>query len=223
MCKGYIYACLVQPQKIPLWLQTGDLADADFLYQGVSFNYIVYGKAVMLSNNYVALDVLTESFQEQFSIFSNQLGMIHNHIFRAVATYHLNGINEGVNALENALKIAQADNIILPFVENAPDILKVLKAMANSDSQNEYLKKIVFYSEQYIESLNSSHPYKVKLSPRELEVLSLVAEGLKREKIASRLFLSEGTVKTHLKNIYQKLEVSGKVSAIKVAQLQGLI
>ena len=79
------------------------------------------------------------------------------------------------------------------------------------------------YSAQYIEILNSSRPDKVKLSPRELEVLSFVADGLKRDEIAARLFLSEGTVKTHFKNIFQKLEVSGKVAAIKVAQLQGLI
>lgn len=223
MCKGYIYASLGQPEKIPYWLQTGAMTTADLLYQGVAFNYIVYGKAVMLSKNYVALDVLTESFQEQFSIFSNQLGMIHNHIFKAVATYHLNGVKKGVSALENALAMAQADDIIMPFVENAPCILDMLKIAANNHSKNDYISKVVFFSKQYMEVLKNSQPSKVKLSQREAEVLSLVAEGLKREEIASRLFLSEGTVKTHLKNIYQKLEVSGRVSAIKVAQLQGLI
>ena len=223
MCKGYIYACLGQPEKTPYWLQMGDMTTADLLYQGVAFNYIVYGKSVMLSKNYVALDILTESFQEQFSIFSNQLGMIHNYIFKAVATYHIHGMKEGVTTLENALAMAQADDIIMPFVENAPCILDMLKITENNDSENEYISKVVLLSEQYMGVLKSSQPSKVQLSTRELEVLSLVAEGLKREEIASHLFLSEGTVKTHLKNIYQKLEVSGKVSAIKVAQLQGLI
>jgi LuxR family transcriptional regulator, maltose regulon positive regulatory protein len=55
------------------------------------------------------------------------------------------------------------------------------------------------------------------------EVLSLTAAGLKREGIAECLHLSQGTVKTHLQNIYQKLEVSGKTAAIKTAQLHGLI
>jgi len=223
MCKGYVYACLGQVEKIPIWLQTGDIMTANLLYQGVAFNYIVYGNSLMLSKNYVALDVLTDSFQEQFSIFSNQLGMIHNHIFRAVSKYHLYNIDEGVIALENALAIAQADNILMPFVENAPRILDMLKIVANNDSKNDYINKIVLHSKQYMEVLKNSPPSKVRLSPRETEVLSLVAEGLKREEIASRLLLSQGTVKTHLKNIYQKLEVNGKVSAIKVAQLQGLI
>ena len=223
MCKGYIYSCLDQPEKIPCWLQTGDMTTADLLYQGIAFNYIVYGKSVMLSNNYIALEVLTESFKEHFSIFSNQLGLIHNHIFEAAAKYHLYGMKEGASALENALTKGQADNIIMPFVENAPHIMDMLKIVANNDSKNEYIKKVTFYSGQYIDSLKNSQPSKVRLSQREVEVLSLAAEGLKREEIASRLLLSQGTVKTHLQNIYQKLEVSGKTSAIKTAQLHGLI
>ncbi len=223
MCKGYIYACLGQSEKIPYWLQTGEMTTADLLYQGVAFNNIVYGKAVMLSKNYVALDVLTESFRENFSIFSNQLGFIHNYIFKAVAKYRLYGIAEGTKALERALTEGQADNLVMPFVEYAPHILDMLKALSNRDSQNEYLKKIILLSEQYIESLKRSQPNQIKLTPREIEVLSLVAEGLKRDEIAARLFLSEGTVKTHMKNIYQKLEVSGKTTAIKAAQMQGLI
>jgi len=223
MCKGYIYACLEQREKIPFWLQTDDMTTADLLYQGVAFNYIIYGKSVMLSKNYVALEVLTESFQEHFSIFSNQLGFIHNHIFKAVAKYHLYGMAEGVTELENALAKAQADNIIMPLVENSPYIMNMLKIAANNDSRNEYKKKVVFYSEQYMEVLKNSRPSKVRLSQREIEVLSLTADGLKREEIAARLILSQGTVKTHLQNIYQKLEVSGKAAAIKTAQLNGLI
>lgn len=99
----------------------------------------------------------------------------------------------------------------------------MLRIAANRDSRNEYIKKAVYYSEQYLEGLKNSRPGKVSLSHRESEVLSLAAEGLKREEIAERLCLSQGTVKTHLQNIYQKLEASGKISAIKIAQMNGLI
>jgi hypothetical protein len=68
------------------------LTDGDFFYQGMAFNYIVYGKAVVLTKNYVKLEMLTESFEEYFSVFSNQLGFIHNSIFKAVAKYNLYGI-----------------------------------------------------------------------------------------------------------------------------------
>jgi len=52
------------------------------------------------------------------------------------------------------------------------------------------------------------------LSRRELEVLALMAEGLRNAEIASRLFIVEGTVKTHVNHILTKLEVTTRVQAI---------
>ncbi|MEA5067327.1 MAG: LuxR C-terminal-related transcriptional regulator, partial [Eubacteriales bacterium] len=56
-------------------------------------------------------------------------------------------------------------------------------------------------------------------TPRELEVLRLTAEGLRRDEVAARMFVSPGTVKAHLENIYRKLGVSGKTAALKKAQM----
>lgn len=223
MCKGYVYACLGQHEKIPVWLQTGDMTTADLLYQGVAFNYVVYGKTVLLSGNYTVLEMLTEDLHEQFSLFHNQLGFLHNRVFNAVAKYRLYGTEKGFAVLEAALAEAEPDGIVLPFAENASYIMDMLRVAAQRNFRNEYIKKVLSCSEQYLEGLKSSRPNKVSLSQRETEVLALSAEGLKREEIAERLQVSQGTVKTHLQKIYQKLEASGKVSAIKIAQLNGLI
>ena len=56
------------------------------------------------------------------------------------------------------------------------------------------------------------------LSPRELEVLELVAAGLTNEEIAERLCLSVRTVERHLSNIYAKLRVSGKAGRAAAAR-----
>jgi LuxR family maltose regulon positive regulatory protein len=69
-----------------------------------------------------------------------------------------------------------------------------------------------------MESLKHSSQSTVSLSARELEILILAAEGLKREEIAQRLYVTPGTVQTHLHNIYRKLEVSGRTAAVKKAQ-----
>lgn len=61
------------------------------------------------------------------------------------------------------------------------------------------------------------------LSAREGEVLSLVSAGLGNSQIASRLFISEGTVKRHLTNIYTKLDVRSRVNAINRANELGLL
>jgi DNA-binding NarL/FixJ family response regulator len=61
------------------------------------------------------------------------------------------------------------------------------------------------------------------LTARELEVLRLLARGLRNKEIAARLFVSERTVNFHLANIYQKLNVSGRTEALSRALEQGLI
>ncbi|MER6945915.1 response regulator transcription factor [Nonomuraea sp. NPDC000554] len=61
------------------------------------------------------------------------------------------------------------------------------------------------------------------LSPRELEVLSLVAAGLSNREISKRMFLSETTVKTHLVHIYAKLGVDSRTAAVAAATQRGLI
>lgn len=61
------------------------------------------------------------------------------------------------------------------------------------------------------------------LTARELEVLRLLARGLRNKEIAARLFVSERTVNFHLANIYQKLNVSGRTEALSKAHEQGLL
>ncbi|MEJ2488100.1 MAG: response regulator transcription factor, partial [Anaerolineales bacterium] len=61
------------------------------------------------------------------------------------------------------------------------------------------------------------------LSDREIEVLQLISEGLSNAIIASRLFLSLGTVKTHARNIYAKLGVHNRTEAVARARVLGIL
>jgi len=63
----------------------------------------------------------------------------------------------------------------------------------------------------------------VKLTPRESEILALVAEGHTSPEIGRRLYLSHTTVKTHLANAYEKLGVSGRAAAVAEALKRGLL
>ncbi len=63
----------------------------------------------------------------------------------------------------------------------------------------------------------------VRLTKRELEVLSLVIEGRSSKDVADALYVSKRTVDFHLANIYDKLQVSNRVQAFRRATRLGLI
>ena len=57
-----------------------------------------------------------------------------------------------------------------------------------------------------------------QLSPREQEILQLLDEGLDNRALALRLVLTDSTVRTHLRNLYRKLEVNSRIQAVKRAR-----
>jgi DNA-binding NarL/FixJ family response regulator len=61
------------------------------------------------------------------------------------------------------------------------------------------------------------------LTPREIEIVRMVAQGLRNRTIAVRLSITEGTVKVHLHNIYEKLGVDGRLELTLCAQQKGLL
>ena len=64
---------------------------------------------------------------------------------------------------------------------------------------------------------------RTSLTPRELEVLKLVASGSSNREIGRTLLLSEATVKSHLVHIYDKLGVRSRTSAVAAARKQGVL
>src|SRR5215472_16319472 len=61
------------------------------------------------------------------------------------------------------------------------------------------------------------------LTPREIEILRLIADGLSNDDAAGELFITPGTVKWYLKQIYSKLQVKSRTQAIAVARAAGLL
>ncbi len=62
-----------------------------------------------------------------------------------------------------------------------------------------------------------------ELTPREIEVLTLVGQGLSNRAIAGRLFVSEATVKTHINNLFAKAQLRDRAHAVNYAFTHGLV
>ena len=61
------------------------------------------------------------------------------------------------------------------------------------------------------------------ITPRELEILELIAQGLSNREIAERLFVSENTVKTHSSRLFEKLSAKRRTQAVQIGKQLGLI
>lgn len=71
--------------------------------------------------------------------------------------------------------------------------------------------------------LNSASVERLGLTPRELEILTLIAEGLSTREIAGRIYVSENTVKTHSANLFSKLNARRRTQAVQIAKEAGVI
>ncbi len=85
------------------------------------------------------------------------------------------------------------------------------------------IEKEVFVPQPSEFILNETQVEKLGLSKRELEVLQLMAQGYSNNEIAEKLYLSLSTIKTHVANLFFKLDAKRRTQAIEIAKKIGLI
>jgi len=71
--------------------------------------------------------------------------------------------------------------------------------------------------------LNQQRLRELSITPRELEILELIANGLSNREIAEKLFVSESTVKTHSSRLFDKLSAKRRTQAVQIGKEFGLI
>ena len=72
-------------------------------------------------------------------------------------------------------------------------------------------------------SLNEQRLRELGVTPRELEILALIANGMSNREIAEKLFVSENTVKTHSSRLFDKLSAKRRTQAVQIGKELGLI
>jgi len=126
-----------------------------------------------------------------------------------------------LSRLRDALDMAEPEGYVQPFLEIGATMVKLLESSRDHDAFRRRL--IELFSGIGHAERRSSEAIDLGLSERELEVLRILGEGLSNQETADRLFISLNTVKTHLKNIFAKLEVTSRAQAVARARELGLL
>lgn len=157
-------------------------------------------------------------------------------LLRAQLHAALGNFQASLDDTASALELAEPEGFITPFVEEGPSIARALAALLERKQpgsiQPGFVKSILeAFSMSRSPSSPPAAPVKAEtpeallepLTGRELEVMRLIADGLKYEEIAARLFISLNTVRTYVKEIYSKFNVNNRTQAIVIARQHQLI
>jgi LuxR family maltose regulon positive regulatory protein len=137
-----------------------------------------------------------------------------------------------VRILAGALALAEPEGYVRTFVDEGPEMAELLSEALEARQRGRldppvppyYLRKLLAATER--DATGAARPatdLPEPLSERELEVLALIAAGKSNRRIATELFVSVGTVKTHLNNAYRKLGVHSRTQAVARARELNLI
>lgn len=180
---------------------------------------------------------------ERFKRVTSQIEIL---VLQSRAQHQLGNVDRAVKIMLSALALGEPEDYRRIFLDEGPSLASILRhcQMYQQDSNG------VLPSSGYIESLlnalvpeeeadhiyprSAQQPSKpvvaqmdfdvpIMLSPRELEVLLLIAEGKSNQEISGQLYLALNTVKRHAYNIYTKLEVKKRTHAVSKARQLGLI
>jgi len=115
---------------------------------------------------------------------------------------------EGVDARILILTVSDAKNDIFTLIDAGADgyLLKIKRIAQGEVILSDSIKNLLLERKHTVDPMDS-------LTDREMDVLRLIATGLSNKQIAGQLFISEETVKVHIRNLLRKLNVHSRVAA----------
>ena len=150
-------------------------------------------------------------------------------LLKAIALNDIEKRDEALSTLEQALTLAEPQDYTRIFVDEASSgrgqpMARMLAQAASSGIKPRYVSQLLRAFPQTPSSKTAvRQPLLHPLSERELEVLAMLTSHLSGPEIAEQLHISLNTFKTHTRNIYSKLNVNSRGSAVSRAQKLGLL
>ena len=206
---AYCWALLDQPGKIPPLFREHRLNTVNFLAPGRPMMEMIENQVYLAQGAYAKVIGRGEGLLALCGGMHYALVALHVRIQMAAAYQRLNKGEEARAALAQALDIAARDGFVLPFAEERSYLEPLLAEMP----PGEFTAQIAALGQ-----LGEKHRRRAacpaalaELTEREREVVLLAAQRLSNREIAEKLFLSEGSVKQYINQIYAKLAIEGDV------------
>ncbi len=194
------------------WADSKGYTPQDKPHHWVEWPYFTYIRVLLVQNRFQDAEKLLETMQTSAQEGKRLRKLITIHLLMALIDLAQDDRSTALQQLELALSIAAPQDYQRAFLDEGQVILDLLPEVHHIAP--EFVDRIlVGLHPEHTSSFQMLQPYE-PLSERELEVLHLVARGYSNRQIAEALFITLGTVKKHLNNIFSKLQVKNRTQAV---------
>jgi LuxR family maltose regulon positive regulatory protein len=219
LCLASLDLTVETTEGLPDWLRDIENIRKILYTQGQPYGLALHGHLLLLEGRHAELYGLTDVVMGLARERHYLLPQVYQLIYLAAAK-HLDGFGkEAVGHLRDALNIALSDKVYLPFAEHGSFILPMLEAVKREfdfgqmDTLIALCRRQISGTGAVKKALSLEKPV---LTPRQREIALLMKDGLSAKEIASELFITENTVKSAIKIIYDKLDIHSKTSLAKI-------
>jgi LuxR family maltose regulon positive regulatory protein len=149
-------------------------------------------------------------------------------VLQAILHRALGDIPAGLPHLERALTLAEPEGYVRTFLDEGPSLRDLLRHAVGAGIGGAHARRLLAACERPAEPVTAAGRAHIAglaepLTPREVEILRLIATGMQNQAIADHLVISLATVKRHIANIYGKLDVGHRTAALARAAELGLL
>lgn len=208
---AYYHALRGEPEKIPEIFARHRLSTVNFLAPGKPMLEMIENQVYLSQGAYAKVIGRSTELLAMCEGMHYALVALHIRIQTAAAYERLGKSDEAHIWLSQALSDAAPDGLVMPFVENYDDLEQIL----TRETKSGLISAIIALGEtlRQRKTKNVIPPTFAALTPREFEIVNLMAQRLSNREIAEKLYLSEGSIRQYVNQIYGKLHIDGQPRA----------
>lgn len=205
------------------WLDLESPSEADQFYTTRRNEYLAKIRVLIMSGKHVLAYSLIERIALYATLYAREYIYMEVNVLKCILLYRMQDPSYK-ELLEKMIVKARSHQFIRVIADEGAAVWKLLQEVPATD---DYMKRLRAATKRqmllYPDYLKQPQTLDLQLSEHEIEILRLLSEGLTNHQISESLMKSTHTVKYHLGNIFNKLEVSNRTSAVKKAHELGFI